>query len=340
MSLSLTALFVSLCQELPGDEMVFTSCLYVFSILNPLQVLVIFVLFSSSSSIAKQNSVKVLTSLGFLESSKSLSDHHHPNNIQSLAASNSRGFKESNESEMIPQEPIIPSLPHSSNLNINVASMDQQLHQQSSQTNQHQQSNSDAMSVGQGSKSYASDYGFRGNSGAAVAAASSSLNYRSPVYGSHSAAANQVNTGVYNRTGGKHIHTKECLQFPNSCQQPHVVEHVYESIDEDPYVRRLLVGIPTPLNRKGQVHQQNSQQNGVLPAIIRDNTNHSTIICSPGVTTSTATAIRASLNKNNSTLSHFLVGHNNLQSQQLHHQQAQSNTINNIGNRRHESTLI
>lgn len=328
MSLSLTALFVSLCQELPGDEVVFTSCLYVFSILNPIQVLVIFVLFSSSSSMAKQNSVKVLTSLGFLESSKSISDHH--NNLQSLSASNSRGFKDSNESGMIPQEPIIPSLPHSSNLNIASASMDQQ-QQQQPQLLSSQQSNSDAMSVGQGSKSYASDYGFRGNRDAA---ASSALNYRSPVYGSHAANASnqQLPSGVYNRTTGRsgHIHTKECLQFP--CQYPHVVEHVYESIDEDPYVRRLLVGIPTPLtNRKG--HQ--GSQNGILPAIIRDNTNHSTIICSPGsgVVTTTTTAVRASMNKNNS-LSHLLVGHNNLQYQQ------QSTAVNNISNRRHESTLI
>ena len=238
MSLTLTALFVSLCQELPGDELVFTSCLYVFSILNPLQVLVIFVIFSSSSSMAKQNSVKVLTSLGFLEASKSSDNHenHLHSNNQSLS-SNSRGFKV----DMIPQEPIIPSLPHSSKLNIDVVSPDQQQHQLN------QQQESDAVSVGQGSKSYASDYGFRGNLAAAQSSASSALNYRSPVYGSHAGNGSsnlQANTaGSIIRTTGRlgYIHTKQCLQFP--CQFPHVVEHVYESIDEDPYIARLLLPI-------------------------------------------------------------------------------------------------
>lgn len=85
--------------------------------------------------------------------------------------------------------------------------------------------------MSQGSKPYASEYGFRG----------ANFTYRSPVYGSSTSnAANGHQAVVVQRQG--HIHTKQCLQFPGGCHyHPNVVEHVYESIDEDPYIARLLL---------------------------------------------------------------------------------------------------
>lgn len=277
MSLSLTALFVSLCQELPVDELVFKSCLYVFCVLNPTQVLVILVLFSSSSSSARQNSVKVLTSLGFLESKSSnmtssmgRNDHHHKDH--SSRSSIQEGV----------QEPIIPR-PHSSTLNLASGG------EVESQSLAGQQGRMVVGGMYEGR--VPSDYGFRGNNLAA------SLSYRSPVYASSSSGPLLLRPTL-TRTH-HHIHTKQCLQFP--CQFPHVVEHVYESIDDDPYIARLLIPIPTPMiGRKGissdVVPTQSSAAS--LPAIIRDNTNHSTIIC--GTTTATTTAsiaaaVRASL---------------------------------------------
>lgn len=254
MSLSLTALFVSLCQELPVDDLVFKSCLYVFCVLNPTQVLVILILFSSSSNSARQNSVKVLTSLGFLDSKASNTSsiargdhhHHHLHHKDSSRNSVQEGV----------QEPIIPR-PHSSSMNL---------------------AESVESPAPRGGGIYegrvpSDHYGFRGNNLAA------SLNYRSPVYASSSGAASLLLRPTLTRT--HHIHTKQCLQFP--CQYPHVVEHVYESIDDDPYIARLLIPISTPLiGRKGQDGQTGGA--AALPAIIRDNTNHSTIICGTTLT--------------------------------------------------------
>jgi hypothetical protein len=268
MSLALTALFVSLCQELPEDEVVFTSCLYVFAILNPVQVLVIVVLFSSSSSVARSNSVKVLTSLGFLSESKSNEHPMHGSRFSHkdgmlVASAATSASQHSVNQEISHPEPIIPMpLPHASNLNLADGDRDGTLQ----------------------SKAYtASDYGFRRNINA--------LNYRSPVYGSAAAGGTAVA-----RVRG-HMHTKQCLQFP--CQYPHVVEHVYESIDEDPYIARLLMPVASPLiGRKSQPEVQSGTAATILPAIIRDNTNHSTIICSSSLTGVRASNIKSHLVNN------------------------------------------
>lgn len=293
MSLALTALFVSLCQELPEDEVVFTSCLYVFAILNPVQVLVIVVLFSSSSSVARSNSVKVLTSLGFLSDSKS---NEHPMHGSRFSHKDgmlvaSAASQHSVNHEVNHPEPMIPMpLPHASTLSLADAEREGSVQ----------------------SKAYtASDYGFRRNMTA--------LNYRSPVYGSSAAAARV-------RSGHGHVHTKQCLQFP--CQYPHVVEHVYESIDEDPYIARLLMPIPTPLiGRKAHPDNVSANAATVLPAIIRDNTNHSTIICS-----SSLTAVRASSIK-----SHLVNNQCQTVPQQQHQPQSDQSTAAKL---RQESTLI
>ena len=296
MSLALTALFVSLCQELPEDEVVFTSCLYVFAILNPVQVLVIVVLFSSSSSVARSNSLKVLTSLGFLSDSKS-NDHpmhgsrfSHKDGI--LVASAAASHHSLNH-EVSHPEPMIPMpLPLASSLSLTDAEREGSVQ----------------------SKAYtASDYGFRRNMTA--------LNYRSPVYGSSAAGTARVRSG--------HVHTKQCLQFP--CQYPHVVEHVYESIDEDPYIARLLMPIPTPLiGRKAQPEHLSANAATVLPAIIRDNTNHSTIICS-----SSLTAVRASSIK-----SHLVNNQCQTAQQQQQQQQQPQSDQSTAAKLRQESTLI
>lgn len=277
MSLSLTALFVSLCQELPVDDLVFKSCLYVFCVLNPTQVLVILVLFSSSSSSARQNSVKVLTSLGFLESKSS--------NITSSMGRNDHHHKDDSSQNSIQegvQEPIIPR-PHSSTLNLASGG------EVESQTLAGHHARMIVGSSGVYEGRVPSDYGFRGNNLAA------SLNYRSPVYASSSSGpgASLLLRPTLTRT--HHIHTKQCLQFP--CQYPHVVEHVYESIDDDPYIARLLIPIATPMiGRKGITSDlaANPSSAASLPAIIRDNTNHSTIICGTTTTASIAAAVRAS----------------------------------------------
>lgn len=330
MSLTLTALFVSLCQELPEDQVVFTSCLYVFAIFNPIQVIVLLILFSQSSSTVKNNSLRVLSSLGFLDAAKSPS---------SSSAGRFKG--DATSPEVLPVQPIIP-LPHASTLNL------------SSVGAGNGGADVDGREGSIHSKPYSSDYGFRGNLNA-TSAQHHLNNYRSPVYGSSSGAiaTSSAIRGV--RSG--HIHTKQCLQYP--CQYPHIVEHVYESIDEDPYIARLLLPIPTPLiGRKASANGHDSQQaqlssssHSVLPAIIRDNTNHSTIICSsaltPGVVsggmTTTTGVVRASVNNKSHLVSNITTGggmsslQQNHQPQQLSADQQAAATAAKL---RHESTLI
>ncbi|KAI1280468.1 Adhesion G protein-coupled receptor L3 [Halotydeus destructor] len=64
---------------------------------------------------------------------------------------------------------------------------------------------------------------------------------------------------------------------------PQVIEHVYECIDEDPYVAQLLLHNPEQMShlqgQYGLSFPTTSGGGSSLPAIIRDNTNHSIIVC-------------------------------------------------------------
>ncbi|KAI1280842.1 Adhesion G protein-coupled receptor L2 [Halotydeus destructor] len=83
-------------------------------------------------------------------------------------------------------------------------------------------------------------------------------------------------------TGSNQALAKNGLSGP-AAGFPQVIEHVYECIDEDPYVAQLLAHNPQQLSHlQGQLGLSFATTSGgvsALPAIIRDNTTHSTIMC-------------------------------------------------------------
>jgi hypothetical protein len=105
-------------------------------------------------------------------------------------------------------------------------------------------------------------------------------------YGSRTNARYHPQLQKYNQLLLQH-HKSVSLQGKDPKQYPHIIEHVYECIGEgeNPYVAHM------------QSFHREQPETSTLPAIIRDNTTHSTIVCgtrSPGTISGVATSSRGS----------------------------------------------
>jgi len=151
-----------------------------------------------------------------------------------------------------------------------------------------------------------------------------------------------------------------------SSHSPNFIEHIYECIDEDPYVAKLLlpaiqrsldgqhirtlsdssrhsdnrplISCSTSSPRSHNFHIQTQNTGNHLPAIVKDNTNNkTTIICSNHLSTSSQPTV-ALLNGNNQVIcctlnDHQLCDHNNQTiGTHLRQQYLVTNGLNNLNN--------
>ncbi|CAG2159344.1 unnamed protein product [Oppiella nova] len=162
---------------------------------------------------------------------------------------------------------------------------------------------------------------------------------------------------IYALHGGPHL----------ASHSPNFIEHIYECIDEDPYVAKLLlpaiqrsldgqhvrtlsdssrhsdnrplISCSTSSPRSHNFHIQQQNTGNHLPAIVKDNTNNkTTIICSNHLSTSSQPTV-ALLNGNNQVIcctlnDHQLCDHNNQQTinSHLRQQYLVTNGLNNLNN--------